>query len=146
MAKTIHILLVEDNEGDIFLTREAFRDRNIDNKISVVRNGVEAIDFLNKSYVETTNAAPDLVLMDLNLPRKNGQEVLKYIRDKEHLKKLPVFMLTTSSSENDRQESYKNAADFYFTKPFDITSFLEVISQIKNFRISIEKLTTNDNS
>ncbi|MDQ6902674.1 MAG: response regulator [Bacteroidota bacterium] len=139
MNKIIDILLVEDNEGDIFLTKEAFEDGKIRNNISVVRDGVEAIDFLNKVNRYENASTPDIVLMDLNLPKKNGQEVLKYIRENDKLNKLPVIMLTTSSSENDKQESYKNSATFYLTKPFETCTFLEAISKIETFHISIEK-------
>lgn len=143
MNKIIDILLVEDNEGDIFLTKEAFEDGKIRNDIIVVRDGVEAIDFLNKANGYKNARTPDIVLMDLNLPKKNGQEVLKYIRENNALKKLPVIMLTTSSSENDKQESYKNSATHYLTKPFETSSFLGAISKIETFFISIEKSIPN---
>lgn len=143
MNKIIDILLVEDNEGDIFLTKEAFEDAKIRNNISVVRDGVEAIDFLNKVNGFKNACTPDIVLMDLNLPKKNGQEVLKYIRENNALNKLPVIMLTTSSSENDKQESYKNSATYYLTKPFETSSFLLAISKIETFYISIEKSIPN---
>jgi len=143
MNKIINILLVEDNEGDIFLTKEAFADGKIRNKISVVRNGVEAIDFLNKANVYKNALTPDIVLMDLNLPKKNGQEVLKYIRENNALNKLPVIMLTTSSSENDKHEAYKNSATFYLTKPFETGTFLGAISKLETFYISIEKSIPN---
>ncbi len=92
MNKMIDILLVEDNEGDIFLTKEAFEDGKIRNNISVVRDGVEAIDFLNKVNGYKNAVTPDIILMDLNLPKKNGQEVLKYIRENNALNKLPVII------------------------------------------------------
>lgn len=143
MNKIIDILLVEDNEGDIFLTKEAFEDGKIRNKISVVRDGVEAIDFLNKHNQYKNVVTPDIVLMDLNLPKKNGQEVLKYIRSNDALNQLPVIMLTTSSSENDKLESYNNSATFYLTKPFETSTFLGAISKLETFFISIEKSMTN---
>lgn len=143
MNKIIDILLVEDNEGDIFLTKEAFEDGKIRNNISVVRDGVEAIDFLNKVNGYKNAVTPDIILMDLNLPKKNGQEVLKYIRENSALNKLPVIMLTTSSSENDKQESYNNAATYYLTKPFETSSFLGAISKLETFYISIEKSIPN---
>lgn len=144
--KPIHILLVEDNEGDIILTTEAFEEGKIANMISVVRDGKEAIDFLNKTGKYKKVKFPDLVLLDVNLPRKNGQEVLRYIKGNEQLKQLPVIMLTTSSSEKDILESYKNYANCCITKPLDVDTFLDVISKIENFWISIVKLPVNTNS
>ncbi|MEO6542278.1 MAG: response regulator, partial [Ferruginibacter sp.] len=106
--KAIHILLVEDNEGDIMLTTEALEEGKIANKISIVKDGKHAIDFLNKKGGYENASLPDLVLLDINLPKKNGHEVLQYIKHAEALKQIPVIMLTTSSSEKDILESYKN--------------------------------------
>lgn len=133
--KPIHILLVEDNEGDILLTREAFEDARIINKLSVTKDGKEAIDFLT-----APGDLPDIILLDVNLPRKNGHEVLKYIKSDDRLKHIPVIMLTTSSAEKDINLSYNNYASCYITKPVDVTDFLDVIATIENFWISIVKL------
>lgn len=138
--KPIHILLVEDNEGDILLTREAFDDAKILVTLSVVKDGVEAIDFVNKQGKYTAVEQPDLLLLDVNLPKKNGHEVLKYIKDKDDIKHIPVIMLTTSSSEKDINQSYNNYVNCYITKPVDVNDFMEVVSTIENFWISIVKL------
>ncbi|WP_159473924.1 response regulator [Dyadobacter sp. 3J3] len=138
--KSIHILLVEDNEGDILLTTEALQEARILNRISVVRDGEEAIDFLKQEGKHTLAEQPDLVLLDVNLPKKNGHEVLKYIKKSDEIKHIPVIMLTTSSSEKDINLSYKNHANCYITKPIELDSFLNVVRQIENFWISIVTL------
>jgi len=136
----IHILLVEDNEGDIFLVTEALEEGKIVNKISVTRDGREAIDFLDKKGKYEKEDLPDLILLDVNLPKKNGHEVLEYIKEKEALKQIPVIMLTTSSAEKDILMSYKNHANCFITKPVDVDNFLKVIYSIESFWISIVKL------
>ncbi|MBE9464182.1 response regulator [Dyadobacter subterraneus] len=138
--KSIHILLVEDNEGDILLTTEALQEGRISNTISVVRDGEEAIDFLNQKGRHALAEQPDLVLLDVNLPKKNGHEVLQYIKKSDDIKHIPVIMLTTSSSEKDINLSYKNHANCYITKPVELDSFLNVVTQIENFWISIVTL------
>ena len=137
---TIHILLVEDNEGDIVLTREAFEEAKIHLKLSVVRDGKEAIDFVSKQGKYTEAAMPDMLLLDVNLPKKNGLEVLQFIKTNEGLKHIPIIMLTTSSSEKDINASYSNFASCFITKPVEINDFLSVIATIENFWISIVKL------
>ena len=99
--KPIHILLVEDNEGDVFLVTEALEEGKVINKISVTRDGKEAMDFLDKKGKYENIQLPDLILLDINLPKKHGHEVLEYIKEKDELKQIPVIMLTTSSSEKD---------------------------------------------
>jgi len=136
----IHILLVEDNEGDIFLVTEALEEGKIVNKISVTRDGREALDFLDKKGKYEKEELPDLILLDVNLPKKNGHEVLEYIKEKEALKQIPVIMLTTSSAEKDILMSYKNHANCFITKPVDVDNFLKVIYSIESFWISIVKL------
>ena len=138
--KPIHILLVEDNEGDILLTVEAFAEGKVTNDISVVKDGKEAIDFLNQVGHYSTKKLPDLILLDINLPKQNGHEVLQIIKTTEKLKSIPVIMLTTSSSEMDILKAYKNYANCYITKPIDVLDFMNVISQIEDFWISIVKL------
>ncbi len=140
MLNPVHILLVEDNEGDIVLTLEAFHDVKLRNKVSVVRDGEEAIRFLNREGEYREAEAPDIVLLDINLPRINGKEVLSYIKSSEQLKSLPVVMLTTSSSGRDIQESYAGHANCYITKPVDFAKFIEVVRSIENFWISIVSL------
>lgn len=138
--KPIHILLVEDNEGDVFLVTEALEEGKIINKISVTRDGKEAIDFLTKKGKYENEQLPDLILLDINLPKKNGHEVLEYIKEKDELKQIPVIMLTTSSSEKDILLSNKNHANSFITKPVDVDHFLKVIYNIENFWINIVKL------
>ncbi|WP_337042398.1 response regulator [Emticicia sp. 17c] len=138
--KSIHILLVEDNEGDVFLTTEAFNESKISNKLSIVRDGWEAIQFLEKKGKYTTAESPDLILLDVNLPKMNGHEVLINIKANDKIKHIPVIMLTTSSSEQDIYQSYKNYVNCYITKPIEANDFLKVVSSIENFWISIVEL------
>lgn len=142
--KPIHILLVEDNEGDILLTREAFEDAKIMVKLSVVKDGVEAIDFVNNQGMYTNAGIPDLLLLDVNLPKKNGHEVLQYIKEHDAIKHIPVIMLTTSSSQKDINKSYNNYVNCYITKPVEVDDFMKVVSTIENFWISIVKLPTRN--
>ena len=142
--ETIHILLVEDNEGDIFLIKEAFEEAKLHTKLSVVKDGKEAVDFLNKQGKYTDVQLPDLLLLDVNLPKKNGHEVLQYIKGDDNLKHIPVIMLTTSSSPKDVNLAYKNYANCFITKPVDVTEFMKVITNIENFWISIVKLPVNN--
>lgn len=141
--KTIHILLVEDNDGDILLTTEALEEGKIVNKISVVRDGKEAIDFVNKEGKHIHADTPDLVLLDVNLPKKNGYEVLQHIKSMESLKQIPVIMLTTSSSEKDILQSYKNYANCFITKPVEVNEFMGAVAKIEDFWINIVKLPKN---
>jgi CheY-like chemotaxis protein len=140
--KAIHILLVEDNEGDILLTKEALEDARIYINLSVVKDGKEAMDFLGKKDKYGDADLPDILLLDVNLPKKNGHEVLKYVKEDENLKHIPVIMLTTSSSQRDINLSYNNYANCYITKPVEANDFLAVVTTIENFWISIVKLPT----
>jgi chemotaxis family two-component system response regulator Rcp1 len=136
----IHILLVEDNEGDIVLTLEALNDAKLRNQISVVRDGEQALEFLSKRGVFVDAKTPQLVLLDINLPRIDGKEVLQRIKTDPDLKKIPVVILTTSSSERDILEAYSNHANCYITKPVDLDKFISVIHSIEDFWISIVQL------
>ena len=138
--KPINLLLIEDNEGDILLTKEAFEDSSMIAEIDVVKDGMAAINYFNKVLEDTTLTLPDLVLLDINLPKKNGQEVLTFIKDTEQLKHIPVIMLTTSSAEKDIIESYRHYANCFITKPVDVNDFIEVISQVENFWFNITQL------
>lgn len=138
--ESIHILLVEDNEGDIVLTTEALQDGKIKNSLSVVRDGKQAIDYLKKENGYEDSKDPNLILLDINLPKINGHEVLKRIKNNPDLVHIPVVMLTTSSDEMDIKKSYENHSNCYITKPVDINNFLEVIASIENFWISIVQL------
>lgn len=139
----INILLVEDNEGDILLTVEALEEGKITNRIDVVKDGKQAIDFLSKKgpYVEIS--LPHLILLDINLPKKNGHEVLQFIKSNERVKHIPVIMLTTSSSEKDIIESYKSYANCYITKPVEVLDFINAVASIKSFWFSIVQLPNN---
>jgi len=138
--KSIHILLVEDNEGDILLTIEALEDSKITNKISVIRDGKEAINFFEN--ISDKDDIPDLVLLDINLPKKSGHEVLRYIKKSEQYNQVPVIMLTTSSSERDILSAYKHYANCYITKPIDVSEFMNAITKIEDFWINIVSIPT----
>ena len=135
--KQIRILLVEDNEGDIFLTMEALQAWKVINKITVARDGKEALAALQ------ANDLPDLILLDVNLPKKNGHEVLQYIKGNDDIKHIPVIMLTTSSSEKDILQSYKQHANCYITKPVEVEDFFRTVAGIEDFWISIVRLPPN---
>lgn len=141
---TIHILLVEDNEGDIVLTQEALSDAKIKNKVTVVRNGEDAINYLERAIDDPENLFPDLVLLDINLPKVDGKEVLHYIKNNSSTKKIPVVMLTTSSSEMDVVDSYNNHANCFITKPVDLNKFFDVVRLIEDFWITIVKLPSKE--
>ncbi|MFO8146419.1 MAG: response regulator [Bacteroidota bacterium] len=142
--KLIDILLVEDNEGDIVLTTEALQEGKIANRISVVKDGIEALEFLEKKGDYKDAVTPDLILLDINLPKMNGHEVLKKIKSIDHLRHLPVIILSTSSSQEDVMNSYKNYANCYITKPVDASDFLKVVSSIESFWISVVQLPKKD--
>jgi len=144
--KPIHILLVEDNDGDILLTTEALNDGKIASSVSVVKDGWEAIQFLEKKGKYLSQHSPDLVLLDINLPKMNGHEVLKYIKTNVGLKHIPVIMLTTSTSMHDSTQSFENMADCFIIKPVDAADFLKVIASIESFWISSAHLPNNTNN
>ncbi|WP_207496733.1 response regulator [Aridibaculum aurantiacum] len=141
--KSIKILLVEDNEGDIVLTQEALSDAKLKNEVVVVRDGAEAMDYLNDRK-PNPHLLPDLVLLDINLPKIDGKEVLAAIKNDDLLKKIPVVMLTTSSSEIDIRESYNNHANCFITKPVDLDKFFNVVKVIEDFWITIVKLPSKE--
>lgn len=138
--KDITILLVEDNEGDIILTLEALKEANVSNTIHVVTDGEEALQYLQKQGRFNNAVTPDLILLDINLPKIDGKEVLAEIKKDADLKVIPVVILTTSSSEKDILESYQHHANCYITKPVDFQNFIHVVNMIKNFWISIVQL------
>ena len=142
--KDIEILLVEDNEGDIVLTMEALDDARIINKVTVKRDGAEALEYLLKLAVNDHASLPDLILLDINLPKIDGKEVLNQIKTNPVLKKIPVVMLTTSSSEGDILESYNNHANCYIIKPVDLNKFFNIVKAIENFWVTIVKLPAKD--
>ena len=140
-AKPIEILLVEDNPGDVRLTKEALKDARVGNNLHITMDGVEALAFLRKQGKHASAPRPDLILLDLNLPRKNGREVLDEIKREEALQHIPVVILTTSQAEQDVVESYRLRANAYVTKPVDLEQFLKVVSSIERFWLEIVKLS-----
>lgn len=138
--KQVHILLVEDNPGDVLLTLEAFEESKIKTKISVVDNGQDALDFVFKQGAYLDAEKPDMILLDINIPVFNGHEVLTEIKKHPELKKIPVIMLTTSSSPKDINQAYGNYANSYVTKPIEMEEFLSAILKIEEFWLQLSKL------
>lgn len=141
--KRIHILLVEDNEGDILLTREVLEECQFDHMLSVVRDGKEAIQFMTRQEPYQSATLPSLILLDINLPKKSGHEVLKFLKTQDELKHIPVIMLTTSSSDTDVMNSYKHHANCFITKPVDIDDFVRTFSMIAKFWFQTAVLPAN---
>lgn len=141
--KKVHILLVEDNEGDIVLTLEAFEESKVKTKISVVKNGQDALDFLFKKGPFNDADTPDLILMDINIPIFSGHDVLKIIKSDDILKTIPVIMLTTSSNQKDIDKAYQNYTNSYVTKPIEMDDFLKTILKIEEFWLQLSKLPTS---
>ena len=137
----IEILLVEDNPGDARLTREALRDARVRNNLHVAADGVEALAFLRRQGKHSAVPTPDLILLDLNLPKKDGREVLEEIKQDDHLRHIPVVILTTSQAERDIAESYRLRANAFVTKPVDLEQFLNVVQWIEHFWLEIVKLS-----
>lgn len=138
--KLAHILLVEDNEGDILLTLDAFEESKFKTKVSVARNGQEALDFLTHKGKFSNAQEPDLILLDINIPIFNGLEVLEKIKQDESLKKIPVIMLTTSSNQKDIEKAYKNYCNSYVKKPLEMGEFMEAILKIEEFWLQLSVL------
>lgn len=132
----VHILLVEDNEGDIILTTEAFKDMELENQISVVRDGEEALRFLKKQGEHADAPTPQLVLMDINLPGIGGKELLDIIKKDDALKEIPVVMLTSSAADADISECYDKQVNWYITKPIDFDKYTKVMHEIEAFYVS----------
>ena len=137
----IEILLVEDSPADIRLTREALREAKVRNNVHVAVDGVDATDFLRRRGKHAAAPAPDLILLDLNLPRKDGREVLQEIKQDEELRRIPVVVLTTSRSDRDILESYRLSANAYVSKPVELEQFLFVVKSIEGFWLEVVKLT-----
>ena len=138
--KLVEILLVEDNPGDVRLTQEALKETKVLNRLNVVKDGVEAINYLRhaKGYEEAVT--PDLILLDLNLPRKDGREVLQDIKADPQLRHIPVVILTVSQAEQDIMKTYDLHANCYITKPINLDQFVEVVKAIEDFWLTIVKL------
>ncbi|MEP0799246.1 response regulator [Funiculus sociatus GB2-A5] len=136
----MEILLVEDNEGDIRLTKEAFRESMVWNHMNVVRDGAEALAFLRREGKYTDAIRPGIILLDLNLPKRSGIEVLEEIKRDDELKHIPVVVLTSSQAEQDILNSYNFHANCFISKPLDLEQFLQVVQSIKDFWLTIVKL------
>jgi CheY-like chemotaxis protein len=139
-VRDVEVLLVEDDPGDVLMTREAFADFKVRNQLHVVNNGVDAMAFLRHEGEYADAPSPDLVLLDLNLPRMGGREVLAAIKDDAELRRIPVVVLTTSDAEEDVVSSYSLHANAYVTKPVDFEQFIEVVRKIDDFFVSIVRL------
>lgn len=139
-VRPIDILLVEDNAGDARLAQEALKESKVRNSLYVVEDGVEAMSFLKKEGKYSTVPRPDLILLDLNLPRKDGRQVLSEIKTDDNLKRIPVVVLTVSRAEEDILKTYDYHANCYITKPIDLTQFIEVVQSIEDFWLTIVKL------
>ena len=136
----IEILLVEDNPGDVRLTREALREGKVRNHLTVVGDGVEALAYLRRAGKYAGAPRPDLIFLDLNLPKKDGREVLEEIKSDEALKRIPVVVLTTSKAEEDVLKSYNLHANCYVTKPVDLDQFIRVVKSVNDFWFTVVKL------
>lgn len=139
-SKAIEILLVEDNPGDVRLTLEAFKEGKVINNLVVISNGVEALAYLRQQGAYANSTTPDLILLDLNLPKKDGREVLAEIKADERLRLIPVVVLTTSSAPDDIARAYGSHANCYITKPVDLDQFLNVVQSIESFWLSLVRL------
>jgi CheY-like chemotaxis protein len=136
----IEVLLVEDDPGDVLMTQEAFEEHKVRNKLNVVQDGEEALAYLRREGRYADAPRPDLVLLDLNLPRVDGREVLQVIKEDQDLRRIPVVVLTTSQADEDILRSYSLHANAYVTKPVDFDSFIAVVRQIDEFFVSVVKL------
>ena len=144
MVNPIEILLVEDNAGDIRLTKEALKEGKVLNKLTVVQDGVEALLCLRQEGQYAQARRPDLILLDLNLPKKDGREVLQEIKNDESLKRIPVVILTTSQDEQDVLKTYGLHANCYITKPVELEQFITVVKAIEDFWLGIVVLPSGD--
>lgn len=144
-VEMIDILLVEDNPGDVRLTQEAFKDGMLRNNLHVVMDGEEAMQFLRNENSHQDAPHPDLILLDLNLPKMNGREVLAAIKADPKLKNIPVVILTTSQDETDIMESYRQFASSYIVKPVSMDKFIKVVSSFKQYWLSVVKLPSQEN-
>ncbi|HET9885859.1 MAG TPA: response regulator [Candidatus Binatia bacterium] len=140
----IQVLLVEDNPGDVRLTKEALKEGKLLNQLTVVGDGVEALSFLRKQGIYADAPQPELILLDLNLPKKDGREVLAEIKADPNLRRIPVVVLTTSSSEEDILKIYDLHANCYITKPVDLEQFMGVVKSIEDFWVSVVKLPSHE--
>ncbi|WP_205687345.1 response regulator [Cellulomonas endophytica] len=139
-GRVVEVLLVEDDPGDVLMTREAFEDNKLRNRLTVVPDGVEALQYLRREGEHTDAVTPDLVLLDLNLPRMSGREVLEEMKGDPVLRSIPVVVLTTSEADEDVRSSYALHANAYVTKPVDFDRFIDVVRQIDEFFVEVVRL------
>ena len=144
IGKPIEILLVEDNPGDARLTKEALKESKVLNRLHVVGDGVAALAFLRRQDKYTRAVHPDLILLDLNLPKKDGREVLEEIKEDPNLRRIPVVILTISKDEEDIIKTYNLHANCYITKPVDFDQFMEVVKAIEEFWLAVVKLPPDE--
>ena len=142
-AQPIEVLLVEDDPGDVQLTKEAFEEHKVRNKLNVVRDGEEALSYLRREGDFADAPRPDLILLDLNLPKYDGRQLLEKIKSDPDLSRIPVVVLTTSSAEEDILKSYKLHANAYVTKPVDLDQFMKAVRQIDEFFVQVVRLPGN---
>jgi len=142
--RPVEILLIEDNPGDVRLTKEALKEGKLINNLHVSEDGVEALAYLKKIGNFKNEPTPDLILLDLNLPKKDGRELLAEIKEDKHFKHIPVVVLTTSKAEADIIKSYESHANCYITKPVDMNQFIKIVQSIEFFWFSIVKLPPNE--
>jgi CheY-like chemotaxis protein len=143
-SKSVEILLVEDNPGDVRLVREAFKEGKVVNNLHVVTDGAAAMEFLRQQGAYENAPRPDLILLDLNLPRKDGREVLAEIKSDEKLRRIPVVVLTTSEAEQDILRAYDLNCNCFITKPVDLEQFIRVVESIDNFWLNVVALPPKD--
>ena len=139
-GRCIEILLIEDNPADIRLTKEIFKEAKINNNLNVVENGLEALEYLRKSNSYKSATKPDIIVLDLNMPKMDGREFLAKVKFDENFKRIPVIVLTTSESEEDILRTYDLLANCYITKPVDLDEFIKVVKFIEEFWLNIVKL------
>ncbi|MBI1889681.1 MAG: response regulator [Burkholderiales bacterium] len=144
MAAEVVILLVEDNPGDVLLTKEALAEGKVANSVQWVKDGDEAIAFLTRQGNYADAPQPDVILLDLNLPRKSGHEVLAFVKSHQHLKRIPVVILTSSKAESDILLSYDNYANCYVTKPVDLDKFMSIVHAIDYFWLKVVRLPSEE--
>jgi CheY-like chemotaxis protein len=142
-GRPAEVLLVEDSPGDVRLTREALKEGKVRNNLSVVSDGVEAMEFLRREGKYAQAPRPDIVLLDLNMPRKDGREVLAEMKSDESLKRIPVVILTTSEAEQDILKTYDLHANCYLTKPVDLEQFISIVKSVEDFWLTIVQLPRN---
>ena len=142
IGKPVEILLVEDNEGDVGLIEEVFEEAKIKNKLHIAKDGEEAMLYLRGKEKFSGSPRPDIIILDLNLPNKDGREVLREIKEDENLQNIPVIVLTTSNAEKDILGAYGLRANAYITKPLDFDQFIKVVGSIENFWLEIVRLPT----